>query len=131
MNLLMTADLAPAYKSGSQRARVVTEFWAEHNLYCPNCSSAKLNRLVANTKASDFSCPICGFCYQLKGQKSRFGNSITDGAYSSMMEAIKNDETPNFYFLHYDLAPWSIRNLLLVPRFAFLLHPARNDYRLT
>jgi len=115
----MTGDLAVAYTSGSQRARVVTEFWAEHNLYCPNCSSPKLNRLVANTKASDFTCSICGFWYQLKGQKTRFGNSITDGAYESMMSAIRNDETPNFYFMHYDLATWTIRNLLLVPHFAF------------
>lgn len=115
----MTADLASAYKSGSQRARVITESWAENNLYCPNCFSPKLNRLIANTKASDFSCPACGFWYQLKGQKTRFGNSITDGAYEAMMAAIRNDETPNFYFLHYDLATWAIRNLLLVPHFAF------------
>src|SRR6185312_2768135 len=36
-----------------------------------------------------------------------------------MMSAIRNDETPNFYFLQYDLATWSVRNLLLVPHFAF------------
>lgn len=119
MNLSMPWAVATAYKSGSQRARVVTEFWAENNLYCPNCSSPKLNRLVANTKASDFTCPKCGFWYQLKGQKTKFGNSITDGAYEAMMSAIRNDETPNFYFLQYDLATWSIRNLLLVPHFAF------------
>jgi type II restriction enzyme len=119
MNLFMAADLATAYKSGSQRARVVTEFWAENNLYCPNCSSPKLNRLVANTKASDFTCPGCGFWYQLKGQKTRIGNSITDGAYEAMMSAIRNDETPNFYFMQYDLATWAVRNLLLIPHFAF------------
>jgi type II restriction enzyme len=119
MNLSMTSDLAAAYKSGSQRARVVTEFWAEHNLYCPNCSSPKLDRLVANSKASDFTCSKCGFWYQLKGQKTRFGNSITDGAYEAMISAIRNDETPNFYFMQYDLATWAVRNLLLVPHFAF------------
>jgi type II restriction enzyme len=36
-----------------------------------------------------------------------------------MMDAIRKDETPNFYFLHYDLATWGIRNLLLIPSFAF------------
>jgi type II restriction enzyme len=36
-----------------------------------------------------------------------------------MMNAIRNDETPNFYFMQYDLAAWSVRNLLLVPPFAF------------
>jgi type II restriction enzyme len=119
MNLSMTGELAAAYASGSQRTRVVTEFWGEHNLYCPNCSSQKLDRLAHNTKASDFLCPDCRFLFQLKGQKTRLGNSISDGAYGSMMDAIKNDETPNFYFMHYDLATWSIRNLLLIPSFAF------------
>ena len=115
----MTADLAAAYKSGSQRARVVTEFWGEQNLYCPNCSSPRLNRLSHNTKANDFSCPNCKFWFQLKGQKTRIGNSITDGAYATMMHAIQHDQTPNFYFLHYDLATWTIKNLLLIPSFAF------------
>ena len=37
-------------------------------------------------------------------------SQITDGACAAMMQAIRNDETPNFYFLHYDLATWRIRN---------------------
>ena len=47
------------------------------------------------------------------------GNSIADGAYGSMMEAIRNDQTPNFYFMHYDVTTWCVKNLLLVPSFAF------------
>ena len=119
MNLSMVGELAAAYKSGSQRARVVTEAWGEDNLYCPNCSSPTLNRLEDNTRASDYSCPKCKFWYQLKGQQSRIGDSVMDGAYSAMMEAIQKDETPSFYFMHYDVATWSIKNLLLVPHFAF------------
>jgi hypothetical protein len=38
--------------------------------------------------------------YQLKSQKSRLDESITDGAYAAMMNAIRHDETPNFYFMH-------------------------------
>ena len=119
MNLSRTGDLAAAYTSGAQRARVVTEAWGASNLYCPNCSALKLKRLENNTKASDFSCPACGFRYQLKGQKNPIRSQIADGAFAAMMQAIRNDETPNFYFLHYDLTTWSIRNLLLVPSFAF------------
>jgi type II restriction enzyme len=115
----MTSDLAAAYQSGSQRTRVVTEFWGERNLYCPNCSSPKLNRLANNAKASDFCCPDCRSWYQLKGQKTRIGRSIPDGAYAAMMAAIRKDETPNFLFMHYDLASWTIQNLLLIPHFAF------------
>lgn len=119
MNLTMAGDLAAAYQSGSQRARVVTETWGEHNLYCPNCSSPKLGRLRNNTKASDYACPACGFRYQLKGQRTRIGNQVSDGAFEAMMEAIRNNETPNFYFMQYDLETWTVINLLLVPRFAF------------
>jgi type II restriction enzyme len=36
-----------------------------------------------------------------------------------MMNAIHHDETPNFYFMQYELATWRVRNLLLVPSFAF------------
>ena len=119
MNLSMKGILADAYKSGSQKAKNVTETWGAENFYCPNCSSPKLDWLKPGTKAKDYRCPCCGFWYQLKSQKIRIGNSITDGAYCAMMEAIRNDETPSFYFLHYDLATWSVRNLLLVPHFAF------------
>ena len=119
MNLSMTGELAAVYKSGAQQTRVVTEAWGENNLYCPNCASPNLNRLRNNTQASDYSCPKCGFWYQLKGQRTRLGKTVSDGAYGAMMDAIRMDETPNFYFLHYDVATWSIRNLLLIPSFAF------------
>ena len=119
MNLSMTGALAAAYHSGAQRARVVTESWGESNLYCPNCSSPKLTWLEPGHPASDYSCPACGFWYQLKSQKSRIGDSITDGAYAAMMNAIRHDETPNFYFMQYELATWRVKNLLLIPSFAF------------
>lgn len=119
MNVSMTAELAIAYKSGSQSARVVTESWGAQNLYCLNCSSPKLECLARNTEAHDFQCPACGGFYQLKSQRTPFRNSIADGAYNAMMKAIANDQTPNFYFMQYDLASWSVLNLLLVPHFAF------------
>ncbi|MGA3145608.1 MAG: DpnI domain-containing protein [Verrucomicrobiota bacterium] len=37
----MTGELAAAYQSGSQRARVVTESWGESNLYCPNSDESR------------------------------------------------------------------------------------------
>ncbi len=134
---------------------MVTESWAEQNLYCPNCSSATLSRQSNNTRAFDFRCPTCRFDFQLKGQKTPFRSSITDGAYGAMMDAIRNDALPSFYFLHYEIlnppspprsggegrgeveqsksplsvslppqsqgerAGWVVRNLLLVPHFAF------------
>jgi len=110
----MTGSLAAHFKSGSQKACNVTEAWGAENFYCPNCSSPKLDWLKPGTKASDYKCPACGFWYQLKSKKSRIGKSIRDGAYNAMMEAIKEDRVPSYFFLHYDLVTWSVRNLLLV-----------------
>jgi hypothetical protein len=39
--------------------------------------------------------------YQLKGQQSRIGNQINDGAFEAMMNAIRHDELPSFYFMQY------------------------------
>jgi type II restriction enzyme len=114
MNLSMTGELATALKSSSQSARVVTEAWGAENFYCPNCSSPRLDWLK-----NDYRCPNCGFWFQLKSRKSRLGNFIRGGAYDAMMEAIKNDCSPNFFFLHYDLATLTVKNLLLVPHFAY------------
>ena len=44
-----------------------------------------------------------------------------DAAYSEMKRAILGDRTPNLYVLHYDLAAWAVRTLILIPRFAFSL----------
>jgi len=49
----MTGELAAAYQSGSQRARVVTEAWGESNLYCPN-SDKSLPGLRCQTETRVF-----------------------------------------------------------------------------
>lgn len=36
-----------------------------------------------------------------------------------MLDAVRSDAAPNYYFLHYDLVTWTIKNLLLIPSFAF------------
>lgn len=55
--------------------------------------------------------------FQLKSQKKTFTNRMQDSAYRTMAAAIRNDETPSFFGLHYDLDDWIVRNLILVPRF--------------
>jgi type II restriction enzyme len=115
----MTGSLGDRFKSGSQKAGNVTEAWGAENFYCPNCSSSRLDWLRPDYPASDYLCPKCGFLYQLKSKKSPIGKSIADGAYATMMKAIREDCAPSHFFLHYDLATWSVRNLLVVPYFAF------------
>ena len=115
----MPAHLALNYRSPAQQARVVTEAWGRENLYCPNCQSPILTPTPNNTAASDFLCPACGLPYQLKSKSSPIGNRIVDAAYNAMMQAIREDRTPNLYALHYNRVAWEVRDLILIPHFAF------------
>jgi type II restriction enzyme len=117
---LPTAGL-DRYKSASQRARVGTEAWGEANLFCVNCTCDSLNRTRTNTPAIDFTCPNCAERFQLKSQKKNLGGTLSDGAYDKMQEAIETDRTPNLLALHYELKQWSVRDLILVPRFSYTL----------
>ena len=119
MNLSMPAHLALNYKSPVQQARVVSESWGKDNLYCPNCQSPFLTPAPNNTAAFDFVCPICELPFQLKSKSSPLGERIVDAAYSTMMRAIVEDRTPNLYALHYSRMSWEVRNLILIPHFAF------------
>ena len=47
------------------------------------------------------------------------GESITDGAYTAMVAAIREDRTPNLLLMRYALATWEVRDLLLIPSFMF------------
>jgi type II restriction enzyme len=109
------------YKSASQRARVGTESWGASNFFCPACESPRLQSAPQGTAAIDYSCPVCNSPFQLKSQSKPFGSRIVDAAYSEMKRAILEDRTPNLYVLHYDLAEWSVKTLILIPRFAFAL----------
>jgi type II restriction enzyme len=121
MNLhLPNADL-DRYKSASQRARVGTESWGATHFFCPACNSPRLRSAPQGTAAIDYSCPSCDSSFQLKSQSKPIGTKIVDAAYSAMKRAILEDRTPNLYVLHYDLAAWSVRTLILIPRFAFAL----------
>jgi len=107
------------YKNKSQRARVATESWGQRNLYCANCDSWNLDRLPTNTPAADFECPECRARFQLKALSRAFGRRIVDAAYSQMVRAIRENQTPNLFALHYRSLEWSVANLILIPSFAF------------
>jgi type II restriction enzyme len=119
MNLSMTGALAAAYHSGAQRARVVTEAWVRSQLYCANCDSSSLGETPANNRAIDFVCPRCRAPFQLKAKHSALGETVTDGAYTAMVAAIREDRTPNLFLMRYALATWEVRDLLLIPSFMF------------
>jgi type II restriction enzyme len=117
----MPIELAAAYRSPAQRARVVSEAWGEENLFCPRCPSSRLTILPPNTQSIDFTCPRCQSPFQLKCQSHPVSHRLTDSAYGAMVSAIKHDRTPNFFVLHYDRSRWEVQNLILIPRFAVSL----------
>jgi|SRR5882672_5005398 len=121
MNLSLPAVDLEKYESSSQRARVGTESWGASNFFCSSCESPQLKQASCNTAAIDFLCPLCDSTYQLKSQSKPFGARILDAAYSKMKKAILEDRTPNLFVLQYDLAKWTVRTVILIPRFAFTL----------
>ena len=112
----MPTELAVAGLSQLDRGRALADFWGEHNLYCPNCSSPSLKR--ANSQAADFCCPDCQCRFQVKGQQTPFGNSIAAGEFDTVSRALRHGRPAGYFFLHYDARSWTIRDLLLVPLFA-------------
>jgi type II restriction enzyme len=118
MNLQCASELASAYTSASQVARVLTEDWCTRELYCPACDSNRLSASKANTPALDFSCPGCEQLYQLKGLKKWNPKKIVDAGYEAMIRSIRTDRIPNLLVLQYS-SDWSVQNLMVIPRVFF------------
>jgi hypothetical protein len=112
----MPTELAVAGLNHSDRARALADFWGEHNLYCPNCSSPTLKR--ADSQAGSFCCPDCECRFQVKGQSTPFESSIVAGEFDAVTRALRNGRLSGYFFLHYDAGTWTVRDLLLVPVFA-------------
>ena len=111
---------AVEYRSASQRARVLTESWLPANVSCPACA-ALLVQTTNNTKARDFECSSCGDPFELKSKKNKFANLIADGAYETMIAAIRTNQQPNLFLLSYRL-PFVVTNVSVLPR-RFLIEP--------
>jgi type II restriction enzyme len=115
MNLTMDPSLAAGLSSRSQVARKVTEAWAANNLFCLACSAEAIGALRNNTPVRDFMCPECKTTYQLKSKNGRHGNVVSNSAYQSKIDAIKQGRAPNYAFLDYDRETWKVRSLFVVP----------------
>jgi hypothetical protein len=112
----MPTELAVAGLNHSDRARALADFWGEHNLYCPNCSSPTLKR--ADSQSGSFSCPGCECRFQVKGQSTTFGKSIVAGEFDAVTRALRSGRLSGYFFLHYHTGTWTVRDLILVPVFA-------------
>lgn len=119
MHLQMPAHLASPYKNKAQQARVVTEAWGRSQLFCANCDSDSIAATPCNNRAIDFICPKCSAPFQLKAKSGLIGSTVGDGAFSAMLASIREDRTPNLLIMRYQWPDWRIRDLILIPYFAF------------
>ncbi len=115
MNLLFNTKLAAGYSSNSQVARILTENWVKENSHCPCCGNLPLNEFENNRPVADFYCKSCNEEFELKSKNGKLSNTITDGAYSTMIQRINSNQNPNFFFLTYS-KQWSVNNFLIIPK---------------
>ena len=103
------------YTSKSQLARISTESWIANNGYCLACESDRIVATKANTEARDFECSHCGHPYELKSSTKRFGKTLVDGAYDSMMRRLDSNTVASFLLLRHT-PPVGVLDLLVIHR---------------
>ena len=119
MNFNLDLNLASNYKNNSQRIRVMSESWVLRNVYCPACGNIHISNLSNNKPVADFKCDYCGEIYELKSKKTKIGNKIADGAYSTMIERITSICNPDLFIMQYS-KNFEVINLTLIPKFFFV-----------
>lgn len=115
MNLSLNINLAEGYSSNSQIARLLTENWVLNNSYCPSCGDLPLIEFENNRPVADFYCKKCSEEFELKSKNGKLSKTITDGAYSTMIERINSENNPNFFFLTYS-KQWTVNDFLIIPK---------------
>ncbi|GAA0572287.1 DpnI domain-containing protein [Rhizomicrobium electricum] len=119
MNLGFEEEQAP-YKGPTQKARFWTEAWVHSQVYCPNCGRQSITKYENNRPVADFHCSHCREEYELKGQKSKFGAKIVDGAFSTMCKRLSASDNPNLMLMNYDLKRLRVSNFFVVPKQFFI-----------
>ncbi|MCP1660504.1 DpnI domain-containing protein [Neisseria perflava] len=105
------------YHNARQTIRELTENWLGANGYCPNCGCAPITKFENNRPVADFFCHACGEQFELKSKAGLSnGKKVPDGAYHTMITRIQADDSPNFFFLAYKKADYSVQQLILVPK---------------
>lgn len=57
------------FEGPTQRARIWTEHWVRHRLFCPSCGAENLSQFPGNRPVADFYCPACNEEFELKSKK--------------------------------------------------------------
>lgn len=120
MKLTFDAQIADAYKSQSQRARVLTEHWVDKSVFCPNCGHLEIDKYPNNRPVADFFCSNCREDYELKSKRNSIGTKILDGAYRTKMERLRSSSNPNLFILNYNLANLRVLDFFVIPKHFFV-----------
>lgn len=115
MDLALDTAVAEGYTSKAQRSRVITESWAEENLYCLNCDADRLEAHRPGKRVEDFLCPTCDRRIQLKASRGGHGRRVANSAYDAKMEAIEANTAPDYAFMGFDPEAWRVTDLFYVP----------------
>ena len=117
INLSMyNKSVLETYKNNSQRARVLTENWFNSHMYCPSCLNNNVTSYPNNKEVFDFLCEKCYADYQLKASNKKFSARVLDGEFKTMMNAVKQNNAPNFFLLYYSNDDWYVKDLSVVPK---------------
>lgn len=115
MDVALDPSVAEGYSSKSQRSRVITECWAEENLYCVNCEASWIEAHRPGKQVEDFYCPSCDRRTQLKATRGGHGPTVSNSAYDPKMDAIEANAAPDYAFLGFDPDRWQVDDLFVVP----------------
>lgn len=119
MQTVLNAQIAKSYKSNSQKIRVMSENWTEENIFCPNCGDS-IENYENNKPVADFYCKKCLEDFELKSKKGKIGKKIGAGAYSKIIERLRSDMKPNFFFMAYQDKTYAVNNFFVVPKYFFV-----------
>jgi len=61
----------------------------------------------------------CSETYQIKSQRNLNLTRVTDGAYSTMLDAVQRNIAPNLVIMNYAVN-WTVQNLVLIPSVFFV-----------
>lgn len=120
MELNFDNSIITNYHSGTQIARVLTENWVSHNMYCPRCGNLHIKHCKNNRPVADFFCPVCNNEYELKSKNGILGHKVNDGAYEKMIERITSNRNPDFFFMSYSKSELKVRDFILIPKYFFV-----------